>query len=258
MDKPLILVTNDDGIDAPGIEALAEAMDALGEFVIVAPSAPHSGISHAVTLHSILRINKIMPGGQYPAYACNGTPVDSVKLAIRKVLGKKPDLIVSGINHGSNSSINVIYSGTMAAAIEGALEGIPSIGFSLLDHGPDPDFKASVKIAYSIARNVLKTGLPKGICLNVNIPNVPIDEIIGIKVCRQADATWIEDFDTRTDPGGGTYHWMTGEFRNQDFEEDTDEWALKNNYVSVVPISYDMTAKTHLSAIQNMLVHEFV
>lgn len=241
--KPLILVTNDDGITAPGIVALVEVMKTLGDVVVVAPDKAQSGMGHAITINSTLRINKSKVYGVKEEYSCTGTPVDCVKFAVNKIMKRKPDLCVSGINHGTNMSINVIYSGTMSAAVEGAIEGIPSIGFSLSDYTLEADFTASKKIVKKIAEQVLKNGLPAGVCLNVNIPKLKYDLIKGIKVCRQAKATWIERFDERKDPTGQTYYWLTGKFENFDLnEKDTDVWALENNYVSIVPTQFDMTA----------------
>ncbi|OIQ18206.1 5'/3'-nucleotidase SurE [Lacinutrix sp. MedPE-SW] len=241
--KPLILVTNDDGITAPGIRTLVKVMKTIGDVVVVAPDSPQSGMGHAITLDSTLHIEKIhIESGDYDAYSCSGTPADCVKIAINEILERRPDLVVSGINHGSNSAINVIYSGTMSAAIEAGIEGIPSIGYSLLDYSWNANFEASKKYVKKIAENVLKEGLPEGIVLNVNIPNVDKKEIKGIKVCRQAKANWEEKFDKRKTPQGKDYYWLTGEFVNYDKGEDTDEWALKNNYISLVPVQFDLTA----------------
>jgi 5'-nucleotidase len=241
--RPLILVTNDDGITAPGISALVEVMKTLGDVVVVAPDKPQSGMGHAITINSTLRINKVNVYGVKEEYSCSGTPVDCVKIAINKILKQKPDLVVSGINHGSNMSINVIYSGTMSAAVEGAIEGVPAIGFSLLNESIDADFLTSKKFVKMIAKQVLENGLPKGVCLNVNIPKVKSDEIKGIKVCRQAKANWVEELDERKDPSGKSYFWLTGRFENYDKgKKDTDVWALENQYVSIVPTQFDMTA----------------
>lgn len=241
-DKPIILVTNDDGITAPGLRSLVEAMKSLGEVVVVAPDSPQSGMGHAITIGKPLRLDKIEVHGEFLGYQCSGTPVDCVKLAVNKVLHRKPDLCVSGINHGSNSSINVIYSGTMSAAMEGAIEGIPSIGFSLNAYNLDADFTASRHFATIIAKNILTTGMPDDTLLNVNLPDLPLNKIKGIKICRQALAKWEEEFDERTDPRNRAYYWLTGKFINYDKGDDTDEWALKNGYVSVVPVHYDFTA----------------
>lgn len=241
--KPLILVTNDDGITAPGIRALIKVMNEFGEVVVVAPDGPQSGMGHAITLNAALRCDKIVvDDGPQEEYSCSGTPVDCVKLAVNKILKRKPDLCVAGINHGSNSSINVIYSGTMSAALEGALEGVPSIGFSLLDHAHEADFAAAQEVVRKLATHALAEGIAEGCCLNVNIPKLKWNEIKGIRICRQANANWIEEFDERKDPMGRTYYWLTGTFENYDHGLDTDEWALANGYVSVVPVQYDLTA----------------
>ena len=242
-DKPLILVTNDDGITAPGIRALIEVMNELGEVVVVAPDSAQSGMGHAVTVHNVLFLEEVqIDHGPQKEYKSSGTPVDCVKLAISEVLHRKPDLIVSGINHGSNASINIIYSGTMSAAVEGGIEGVPSIGFSLMDFGWDADFTAAKHYVKRIAKEVLKNGMPQGIVLNVNIPRLPLSEIKGLKIARQAKAKWEETFDKRTNPFGKEYYWLSGEFKNMDMEEDTDLYALENGYVSVVPVQYDLTA----------------
>ncbi len=241
-DKPLILITNDDGITAKGIGQLVASMKHLGEIVVVAPDKPQSGMGHAITIHDPLRLKK---SNQFPgieAYTCSGTPVDCVKLAIYEVIKGRPTLLVSGINHGSNAATNVLYSGTMSAAVEGAIEGIPSIGFSLLDHSADADFEAAGHYAAILVKNVLDNGLQKGACLNVNIPKGKLETIKGIKICRQGRAFWEDSFDKREDPFGGEYFWLTGGFVKTDKGQDTDLWALENKYVSVVPTQFDMTA----------------
>lgn len=242
--RPLILVTNDDGINAPGIRTLIEVMNEIGDVYVVAPDSPQSGMGHAITINDAVYCNHIKVGGDKPQveYSCSGTPVDCVKLAVNEVLKRKPDLCVSGINHGSNSSINVIYSGTMSAAVEAGTMGIPAIGFSLLDFSHEADFNPSRKIVKAIALETLKNGLPKGVVLNVNIPKLNSSEIRGIKVCRQAKAYWQEKFDKRTNPLGRDYYWLTGTFVNEDEGTDTDEWALEQGYVSVVPVQFDLTA----------------
>ncbi|MDQ3048144.1 MAG: 5'/3'-nucleotidase SurE [Bacteroidota bacterium] len=241
--RPLILITNDDGVTAPGIAALVEVMKTIGDIMVIAPDKPQSGMGHAITINSTIRINKVNVYGVMEEYSCSGTPVDCVKIAMNKLLKRKPDLCVSGINHGSNMSINVIYSGTMSAAVEGSIESIPSIGFSLCDESIDADFSAAKKIVKTIALGVLKNGLPKDVCLNVNIPKSKYEELKGIKVCRQARANWIEELDERKDPAGKPYFWLTGKFDNFDKgKKDTDVWALENNYVSIVPTQFDMTA----------------
>ncbi len=241
--KPLILVTNDDGITAPGIRALIAAMSEIGTVVVVAPDKPQSAMGHAITINNTLYLHKVSAeGASVTEYHCSGTPVDCVKLGINELLQTKPDLCVSGINHGSNSSINVIYSGTMSAAVEAGIEGIPAIGFSLLDYDWNADFEPAKHYAKKIALEVLANGLPKGVVLNVNIPKLAASEIRGIKIARQANALWIEKFDKRQTPQGKDYYWLTGEFVNHDKGTDTDEWALANGYVSVVPVQFDLTA----------------
>ncbi len=240
--RPIILATNDDGITAPGLRNLVEAMREIGDVVVVAPDSPQSGMGHAITLHHPLRLDKVEIHGESLGYQCSGTPVDCVKLAVNQILHRKPDLLVSGINHGNNSSINVIYSGTMSAAMEGAIEGIPSVGFSLNNYELDADFTAAAYYAKKIARNILEHGLPSGSLLNVNIPAVPLSDIKGVKICRQAMAKWEEKFDERLDPSRRKYYWLTGKFVNNDKGADTDEWALANKYVSVVPVEFDFTA----------------
>lgn len=241
-ERPVILVTNDDGITAPGLHALVDAVKDLGQVLVVAPDSPQSGMGHAITLNHLLRLDKVDVHGEHDWYQCSGTPVDCVKLAIDKLLHRKPDLCISGINHGSNSSINVIYSGTMSAAMEGAIEGIPSAGFSLLNHSLDADFSGAKVVARKVAMNILEYGLPSGCLLNVNIPDLPIAQLKGMKICRQAMAKWKEEFDERVDPMRRKYYWLTGKFINNDKGEDTDEWALGNGFVSVVPVQFDFTA----------------
>lgn len=240
-EKPTILVVNDDGIDAPGIRALIHVMKELGDVVVVAPDGPQSGMGHAITIAKPLRLDKVELYDGVEMYKSSGTPVDCVKLAVNKIFkGKKPDLCVSGINHGLNHSINVIYSGTMSAAVEGAIESIPSIGFSLDDFTYDADFTPCLPFVKVIARQVLEHGLPPGTLLNVNFPNV--SEIKGIKICRQANAKYAEEFDERLDPHRRHYYWLTGVFQSNDPGEDTDVWALSHQYVSVVPVQFDLTA----------------
>ena len=242
-DKPLILVTNDDGITAPGIRHLIEAMNELGDVVVVAPNSPQSAMGHAVTVNNTLFVEPVtIDDGPQIEYSCSGTPADCVKLAVNELLNKTPDLCVSGINHGSNSSINVIYSGTMSAAVEGGIEGIPSIGFSLQNHSWNAEFKHLLPYIKKIAQQVLDNGLPNGVVLNVNMPVTKDKTFKGVKVCRQARAYWKEEFDKRVNPHGREYYWLTGKFVNMDKGEDTDEWALANDYISVVPVQFDLTA----------------
>jgi 5'-nucleotidase len=240
--EPIILITNDDDITSPGIKNLVEAVKGLGKVIVVAPDKPQSGMGHAITIGSPLRMNKMNIFGDVEAWQTSGTPVDCVKLAVDKILHRKPDICLSGINHGANHSINVIYSGTMSAAMEASIEGIPSIGFSLLDYRYDADFEASKKIVQQIVTAVLnEKKIDNHLLLNVNIPAVPLNEIKGIKICKQAYAKYDEDFDERIDPHGKKYYWLTGEFKNFDKSKDTDVWALQRNYVSVVPVQFDLT-----------------
>jgi 5'-nucleotidase len=240
--KPLILVTNDDGINAPGIRFLIEIMNDFGDVVVVAPDSPQSGMGHAITINSTLYCEPIVINKNEPQseYSCSGTPVDCVKIAVNEILKRKPDLCVSGINHGSNSSINVIYSGTMSAAVEAGTHGIP--GFSLLDYSLDADFSHSKEFIKRIVSECLKNGMPEGVVLNVNIPKISNSKLKGIKICRQANGVWEEKFDKRTNPLGRDYYWLSGKFVNNDKGEDTDEWALENEYVSITPTQYDLTA----------------
>jgi 5'-nucleotidase len=239
--KPVILVTNDDGVSAPGLLNLVEAVKDLGKIIVVAPDKPQSGMGHAITIGQPLRLHKINALDNVETWSCTGTPVDCVKLAVDKVLRRKPDLCLSGINHGANHSINVIYSGTLSAAVEAAIESIPSVGFSLLDYSIDADFAGARKYARLIVEKMLKTKQDKHTVLNVNIPAVPELDIKGLKICRQAYAKYEEDFVERHDPNGRRYYWLTGEFVNFDKGKDTDVWALAHNYVSVVPVQFDLT-----------------
>ena len=242
MEKPLILITNDDGFTAKGMQALIDAVKEFGDLMIVAPDKPQSGMGHAITVNEPLRYEETSYFGSIKGFHCSGTPVDCVKVGMYELGDKKPDLILSGINHGSNVSTNVLYSGTMSAAVEGAIEGIPSIGFSLTDYDANADFSASKIIVKRIVASALKEGIEKGICLNVNIPNVSIKNINGIKVCRQGKAFWDDTFDERTDPLGKKYYWLTGSFEDFEKSDDTDVHYLKNNYVTLVPTQFDMTA----------------
>jgi 5'-nucleotidase len=259
MQKPLILVTNDDGITAPGLRALIRFMKEIGEVVVVAPDSPQSGMGHAITLDSTLYSQKItidIENGADREYSCSGTPADCVKLGLQELLDRRPDICISGINHGSNSSINVIYSGTMSAAIEAGIEGIPAIGFSLCDYSWKADFEPAADGIKKIVVGALENGIPKGVVLNVNIPNLKKQELKGIKICRQARANWKERFDKRTNPMGKEYYWLTGEFELLDKGEDTDEHALANGYISVVPTQFDLTAHHAIQDINDWNLHE--
>lgn len=241
---PVILITNDDDITSKGIRSLVEAVKDLGKVVVVAPNSPQSGMGHAITIGEPLRMNKmdIFKEMGVEAWQTSGTPVDCVKLAVDKVLHRKPDICLSGINHGANHSINVLYSGTMSAAMEAAIEGIPSVGFSLLDYSYDADFTASKEVVKKIVTQLLLNKIKeKHLLLNVNIPAIAAEKIKGIKICKQAYAKYEEDFAERTDPHGKKYYWLTGVFKNFDKGRDTDVWALEHNYVSVVPVQFDLT-----------------
>lgn len=253
MKKPLILVTNDDGITAPGIRKLVEFMNEIGEVVVVAPNSPQSGKGHAITINSTLTFEEINLDGPQKDFSLSGTPVDCVKFALDKILDRKPDLVVSGINHGANSSINVIYSGTMSAAVEAGVEGLQSIGFSLLDFSWEADFDQGKKFIQAIVKKTLENPLPKGIVLNVNIPKLSESEIKGIKVCRQAQAKWEESFDERINPHGKKYYWLSGYFNNMDEGADADENALSEGYISVVPVKFDLTAHEYLNELGAVL-----
>jgi 5'-nucleotidase len=248
--KYKILVVNDDGITAPGIKALIEVMQEIGEVTVVAPDSPQSGMGHAITIGKPLRLDKVQLYDGIEMYKCSGTPVDCVKLAVNKIFkGRKPDICVSGINHGLNHSINVLYSGTMSAAVEGAIEQIPSVGFSLDDYTWDANFEQTKKYIKEIVLKVLENGLQSGTLLNVNFPNS--GNLKGIKICRQANAKWAEEFDERQDPYKRNYYWLTGVFQSKDLGEDSDVWALANNYVSVTPVQFDMTAHHTISQLNS-------
>ncbi|MEI6456195.1 MAG: 5'/3'-nucleotidase SurE [bacterium] len=249
--KPLILITNDDSIKAPGIRSLIDFIRPMGHVIVVAPDRPQSGTAHAVTINVPLRLDLIAKEESYEEYSCSGTPADCVKLAFKVVLKRRPDFLFSGINHGTNASINIIYSGTMAAVFEGAMAGVPSVGFSLNNYSMKADFRPSHKFVTRIAEKVIKKGLPPGVCLNVNIPDLPESRIRGIKVCRQSEGTWQEDFDERKDPNGRKYFWMKGVFVKIGDGIDTDQWALENRYVAVVPVHFDFTANEALQTLQN-------
>jgi len=256
-DDRLILLTNDDGLYAEGLNTLTEVMQEYGKVVVVSTIESRSGMSQALTVKMPLRVKLLKETETKRIYACSGTPTDGVKIAVNQLLERKPDWVVSGINHGSNASVSVIYSGTMAAAIEGCLYGIDSVGFSLNDYSSKADFTSSKRYVRVIMNNLSKNKLPEGICLNVNIPSCTGSEIKGIRVCRQARGNWREEFEKRKDPMGKTYYWLTGIFQNHEPEsKDTDEWALANNYVSVVPVSVDMTAHTFINDLKKQIGNE--
>lgn len=248
-------MTNDDGITAPGIACLVEVVRPFGKVVVVAPDSPQSGMGHAVTITQPIRLEKIELFEGIDSYQCSGTPADCVKLAVDQVLHQKPDLVVSGINHGSNASINVLYSGTMSAAMEGAIEGIPSVGFSLMDYARNANFSPAKPYMSTILQNVISKGLPDGVLLNVNIPCPEDGEIKGIKICRQAKAKWEENFAERKDPHNRSYYWMVGIFKDYDHGEDTDLFALHHGYISVVPTLFDLTAHHFMTNLNSWDLH---
>ncbi len=253
----LILLTNDDGLYAEGLNTLAEVLEGFGKVVIVSTIESRSGMSQALTVKMPIRVKLLKETEYRKVYACSGTPTDGVKIAINQLLERKPDWVVSGINHGANASVSVIYSGTMAAAIEGCLYGIDSVGFSLNNFSASADFKPSGKIVKDVMTRISNSGLPEGVCLNVNIPSCELKDIKGIKICRQARGNWREEFEKRKDPMGKTYYWLTGIFQNHEPEaKDTDEWALSNNYVSVVPVSVDMTAHNYIDNLKKQFDNE--
>jgi 5'-nucleotidase len=239
--KPLILVTNDDGVHAPGINQWIEEIRSLGEIVVIAPDGARSGMSGAITAVNPIRLQLLKKEDDLTIYSCSGTPVDCVKLGINKVLDRKPDLLLSGINHGSNAAICVLYSGTIGAALEGCVCGIPSIGVSLCDHSPEADFIQAAKHGRRVAEKVLLDGLPKGICLNLNVPKG--SDVKGLKVCSQTKGYWAKEFLLAKDQTGQTIYWLTGDFVNEEPDnEQSDEWALAHGYAALVPLQIDLTA----------------
>lgn len=250
----LILITNDDGLYAAGLKTLTSVMKEFGKVVVISATESRSGMSQALTVKEPLRVKLLEETADHRIYACSGTPTDGVKLAINQLLERRPDLIVSGINHGSNASASVLYSGTMAAALEGCLYDINSVGFSLNSYSPSADFSNCEKYIRMVCMLLINEPLPRGICLNVNIPALPAGEIKGIRVARQAKGNWQEEFEKRKDPMGKTYYWLTGFFRNHEPEaSDTDEWALQNGYVSVVPVTTDMTAHKFIDELKTKI-----
>ncbi len=250
MNKPLIFITNDDGITSKGLRSLVEAAEEFGEVVIIAPDKPQSAMGHAITISNPLRLHPSIVFPNHKAFSCSGTPVDCVKLGIYEVMHRKPDILLSGINHGENTSSNVLYSGTMSAAVEGAMENIPSVGFSLKDFDSEADFSATIVVAKKIIKEVLSKKLPDHVCLNVNIPKGSIENIKGIKICKQAHAFWEDRFDKRDDQFGRPYYWLTGDFECQSNDEDSDLHAMDNGYVSVVPTHFDLTAYSAMETLK--------
>ncbi|GHT73898.1 5'-nucleotidase SurE [Bacteroidia bacterium] len=248
--KPLIFITNDDGVHAKGINELIKGIRPLGEVVVIAPDGARSGMSSAISSVNPIRLNLVRKEEDFTFYSCSGTPVDCVKLGINEILHRKPDLLISGINHGSNSAVCVIYSGTIGATLEGCILGIPSLGISLCDHSPDADFSQAVKYGKIVAEKILTGGLPKGVCLNLNVPDVP--NVKGLKVACQTKGYWAKEFQKSQDANGKPVYWLTGEFVNEDAENEcNDEWALNNGYAAVVPLQVDMTAHHALEKIKS-------
>ena len=250
--KPLILITNDDGVAARGLQTLCEVAMEFGEVVVMAPDRNASGTSQSLTSVRPLRVNEVKVSDGISIYACDGTPTDCVKLGSEHFCSRQPDLVLSGINHGSNSSINVLYSGTMGAVMEATALGINAIGFSLLHHSPKADFEPSRPIVRHIIGHVLNHSLPDGVSLNVNIPRLAADQIKGIRLCREAKAFWRDSFEKRIDPQGRPYWWLTGKFVCDNPPEDSDEWALANGYVSVVPTHIDFTDYASFNTLKNI------
>ena len=248
--KPLILVSNDDGVMAKGISELVKFLRPLGEIVVMAPDSPRSGSGSALTVTHPVHYQLVKREVGLTVYKCTGTPTDCIKLALGSVLDRKPDLIVGGINHGDNSAINVHYSGTMGVVIEGCLKGIPSIGFSLCNHQPDADFEPSGPYIRKIAAMILEKGLPPLTCLNVNFPNVR--ELKGVKVCEQSKGQWTNEWENFAHRGDTHYYWLTGEFQNTDSDnEKNDHWALDNGYVAITPTKVDVTAYELIDELQS-------
>ncbi len=233
----LILVTNDDGYQSKGINELVELAKEFGEVVVVAPHKVQSGTSHSVSLRRPLYVKKFEYG-----YYCTCKPADCVKIAVHELLDRKPDLVLSGINHGTNSSVSAIYSGTIGAAREATLNGIPAIGLSLDDASEDANFTAAIHFSRILIKKALENNISSNYCLNVNIPRIPLESIKGFKICRQTKGKWQEEFDYKVDDNANDYYLLKGEFTNFEPEStDTDEWALQNNYISIVPIDTDIT-----------------
>ena len=248
--EPLIFVTNDDGISAKGIRSLIEVAEKFGKLVIIAPDKPQSGMGHAITISNPLRLYKSTLYQEHEAYACSGTPVDCVKLGVYEIMHQKPDLIISGINHGENSSTNVLYSGTMSAAVEGAMENIPSIGFSLRNFDPNANFETAKEVAEDVIKEVLENGMDPHVCYNVNVPDISVSDLKGVKFCKQAHAFWEDRFEKRLDQFGKPYYWLTGNFECVSEDEESDLYAMKNGYASVVPTQFDLTAYQSLKRLK--------
>ena len=248
--KKLILITNDDGINTPGLNKLIEIARDYGQVIVVAPDQPRSGQSHAVSVAVPLYLSKIREEKDFEEYICSGTPVDAVKLAEQIIIKGKPDIVLSGINHGSNASINVLYSGTMGAALEGAVDGFPGIGFSIADYNPEADVSQAEEYIRQIITEVLDNGLPPGVALNVNIPPVTKDKIKGIKIGHQSKGRWEEMMEERKDEKGNIYYWLTGTFKDMEESPEGDTKHLCKNYVTVTPVKIDMTDKASIEPLK--------
>lgn len=244
-----ILISNDDGIDAPGIYALAMEIRKIANITVIAPDKQQSAVGHAITMNYPLRVVPFRKGNDLFGYAVEGTPADAVKLGVRSLLKSPPDMVISGVNHGSNTAINIIYSGTVSAATEGTILGIPSIAVSLTTYG-EADFSYAAKFAARLALLVAEQGLPEGTLLNVNVPAVPESEIRGVRITSQGESKWDDTFDVRRDPANREYYWLTGRMNVTDTSEDVDEIAIRKNYVSVTPIHYELTDKAMIGRMQ--------
>lgn len=255
MKKPLIFITNDDGVNARGLKAVTDVAVRFGRVIVIAPEVTQSGMSHAITMYNPLYLRTLRKSEELSVYACSGTPVDCVKMGYDYIFaGERPALNISGINHGSNSAINVLYSGTMGAAIEASFYGAPSIGLSLTDHSPEADFEASAIFAGKIIGDILSAAINEPVCLNVNIPAGKPDQIRGHRICRQNRGYWKEEFFCRKDPRGKDYFWLTGDFYNEEPDAtDTDEWALANGYISIVPVQVDLTNYRQIETMKGII-----
>lgn len=248
--KPLILIVNDDGLNVGGINALIDVAKDFGELVVMVPSSNSSGLAHSFTASRPLRVHSITENEWGHVYTCDGTPVDCVKIAVEHFCPRQPQLVISGINHGSNASVNMLYSGTVGAAVEATSFGLCSVAFSLLDQHRNADFKPCLSYVKTVIADLLSNGLPEGVTLNVNFPVTADGVIKGMKVCRQSKARWIDTYEKRIDPNGKPYYWLTGKFECNDLSEDTDIKTLDEGYASVVPLMIDNTGYTFLENIK--------
>jgi len=252
-----ILITNDDGIGSRGIEFLVQALKEIGEVTVVAPLKEQSAVAHGITMLIPLRVVEFSKNGEFFGYAVDGTPADCVKIGIRNIIKHTPDLVVSGINNGSNAAINIIYSGTVSAAREAAIMDVPSIAISVTNHKAK-DFAFAGKIAKMLAKEVVDKGLPLGTLLNVNVPDVPESQIAGILLTKQSKSKWEDIYEQRVDPSGRNYYWLTGNLKEIDTEIDTDQAAIKKNYVSVTPIHFDLTDYSTFEKMKSWKIEELL